>query len=61
MRDNGHDYEVYLDGKMRGQGSYARPTGVTNFRWGMYIGGNDMKNDAMILVTGAGIDPQDHK
>lgn len=56
VRDNGHDYEVFLNGKAVGKGSYARPAGTTSFRWGMYLGGNEVKTDAMILVTGAGID-----
>ncbi|BCX46250.1 hypothetical protein HAHE_01580 [Haloferula helveola] len=61
VRDNGHDYEVYLNGVKQGEGSYARPSGVTSFRWGMYVGGNEMRHDAMIFVTGAGIDPKDYK
>lgn len=56
VRDNGLDYEVFLNGKEVGKGDYARPKGETNFRWGMYLGGNEVKSDAMILVTGAGID-----
>ncbi len=56
VRDNGLDYEVFLNGKEVGKGSYERPQGETSFRWGMYLGGNEVKSDAMILVTGAGID-----
>lgn len=56
VRDNGHDYEVFLNGKEVGKGEYARPAGETNFRWGMYLGGKPVRHDAMILVTGAGID-----
>ncbi|MCF7673798.1 MAG: hypothetical protein K9N23_04790 [Akkermansiaceae bacterium] len=33
VRDNGQDYEVYLEGQKVGEGSYARPEGVTGFRW----------------------------
>jgi hypothetical protein len=51
VRDNGHDYEVYLDGKKVGDGHYDRPKGSTCFRWGMY--GKTFKHDAMIFVTGA--------
>lgn len=51
VRDNGHDYEVYLNGKNVGDGHYARPKGSTSFRWGMY--GKTFKHDAMIFVTGA--------
>jgi hypothetical protein len=53
VRDNGHDFEVFLDGKKVGTGSWDRPTGETGFRWGMYVGAKEMKNDAMILVSGA--------
>jgi hypothetical protein len=53
MRDNGLNYEVYLDGKKMGDGSYARPEGQTAFRWGMYLGENEVKHDAMIFVSGA--------
>lgn len=56
VRDNGHDYEVFLNGAKVGAGSYARPTGTTNFRWGMYLGGNDVTHDAIIFVSGATID-----
>ena len=52
VRDNGHDYEVFLDGKKVGSGSWNRPEGETGFRWGMYVGGNEMKHDAMIFVSG---------
>lgn len=56
VRDNGLDYEVFLNGKLAGKGSYARPSGHTNFRWGLYRGGKEMKHDAMIFVSGATID-----
>lgn len=58
VRDNGLDYEVFINGKNVGKGSYARPKGVTNFRWGMYLGGKEVTHDAMIFVTGAEIDPK---
>ena len=51
IRDNGHDYEVFLNGKKVGKGHYDRPEGTTLFRWGMY--GKTFKHDAMLLVTGA--------
>jgi hypothetical protein len=60
VRDNGHDYEVWLNGVKQGGGSYARPAGDTSFRWGMYLGAADVRNDAMIFVTGAGINPRDY-
>jgi hypothetical protein len=56
VRDNGHDYEVFLDGKKVGDGFYDRPAGTTNFRWGMYVGGNTVTQDGMIFVSGATID-----
>jgi hypothetical protein len=59
VRDNGHDYEVYLDGKKVGSGSYARPAGKTNFRWGMYLGKGAVSHDAMIFVSGATVDGKD--
>ena len=58
VRDNGLEYEVFLNGKKVGSGSYARPKGETNFRWGMYLGGTPLRHDAMILVTGAEVDPR---
>ena len=57
VRDNGHDYEVYLNDKKVGAGSYARPKGESSFRWGMYLGGNELKSEALLLVTGVGINP----
>jgi hypothetical protein len=60
VRDNGHDFELFLNGKSQGKGEYARPSGKTNFRWGMYLGGNEVRHDAMILVTGAGIDDKNY-
>ncbi len=56
VRDNGNDYEVYLDGKKVGAGAYPRPAGTTNFRWGMYVGKNEVTQDGMIFVSGATID-----
>ncbi|MCH7228226.1 hypothetical protein [Haloferula sp. A504] len=58
IRENGHDYEVYFNGRKEGEGSYARTQGETNFRWGMYLGGREVRHDAMILVTGAAINPR---
>lgn len=52
VRDNGHEYEVYLDGEKVGAGHYDRPEGHTTFRWGMYVGKHPVKHDAMIFVTG---------
>jgi hypothetical protein len=52
VRDNGHDYEVYLEGKKVGEGVFARPEGVNNFRWGMYLGKSPVRHEAMIFVSG---------
>ncbi len=56
VRDNGLDYEVYLNGSKVGDGSFARPTGNTGFRWGMYLGKQDVSHEAMIFVSGATVD-----
>lgn len=56
VRDNGRDYEVFLNGKKVGTGTYARPTGTTCFRWGMYVGDNEVTHDAMIFFSGVSID-----
>jgi hypothetical protein len=58
VRDNGLEYEVFLNGRKVGDGAYARPQGKTNFRWGMYRGGRPMTHDAMVLVTGAEVNPR---
>lgn len=52
VRDNGHDYEVFYNGKKVGAGHYDRPRGPTSFRWGMYRG-SITDREAMIFVTGA--------
>lgn len=56
VRDNGEEYEVFLEGKEVGKGSYKRPEGKTGFRWGMYLGKNEVSRDAMIFVSGVTID-----
>jgi len=56
VRDNGHDYEVYLNGKKVGAGFFARPEGYTSFRWGMYLGKNPVRHEAMIFVSGVTMD-----
>ncbi|MCU0784154.1 MAG: hypothetical protein MUF81_08955, partial [Verrucomicrobia bacterium] len=58
VRDNGQDYEVYLEGQKVGEGSYARPEGTTGFRWGMYVGHSEVDHDAMIFVSGATVDAE---
>lgn len=56
VRDNGQEYEVFLDGRKMGEGNYARPEGTTGFRWGMYLGHSKVDHDAMIFVSGATVD-----
>jgi hypothetical protein len=55
VRDHGHDFEVYLDGKQVGTGSWPRPEGDTGFRWGMYLGAQPVRHEAMLFVTGVAI------
>ena len=59
VRDNGQDYQVYLEGRKVGEGTYARPAGETAFRWGMYVGKNTVNHQAMIFVSGATVDAKD--
>lgn len=61
VRDNGQDYEVFLDGKEVGEGTYVRPEGRTAFRWGMYVGHNEVNHDAMVFVSGATVDAGEGK
>lgn len=61
VRDNGLDYEVYLNGKKAGEGRYKRPEGKTAFRWGMYVGEHEVRREAMILFSGVTIDGHDVK
>jgi hypothetical protein len=53
VRDNGLNFEVYYNGQKVGDGSYDRPKGTTNFRWGMYLGEGEVRHTAIIMVTGA--------
>jgi hypothetical protein len=53
VRDNGQDYEVFLNGTKVGGGTYPRPQGSTHFRWGMYVGNITVNHDAMVFVSGA--------
>lgn len=57
VRDNGHDFEVHLNGEKVTQGSYNRPAGTTTFRWGLYRGEHPMNHEALILVSGATVRP----
>ncbi|MFM7184108.1 MAG: beta strand repeat-containing protein [Planctomycetota bacterium] len=53
--DNGTNYMVYMNDQHAGNGSFSRPTGLTEFRWGMYVGDSVPARDAMLFVTGAKI------
>lgn len=58
VRDNGLDYEVYIDGDLKATGSYDRRGLHSTFRWGMYVGGRRKPSqDHMILYTGATVTP----
>ena len=59
VRDNGLNYEVYLNGEKMGEGSYKRSKGATGFRWGMYMGKKKVEHDAMIFVSGVTLDGKD--
>lgn len=52
-RDNGQDYELYLNNEKIASGSFPRPNGTNSFRWGMYKGESTVNQDQMIFVTGA--------
>ena len=51
VRDNGLDYEMYIDGHLVGKGQWAR-TEEIGFRWGIYVGASEVADDIVVLVTG---------
>jgi fibronectin-binding autotransporter adhesin len=54
--DDGLNYKLWIDGVLYADSSYSRPTGTTNFRWGMYFGANNLNPPAdfnIVLVSGA--------
>ncbi len=56
VHDDGHNYKVWIDGVLLADNFYDRPTGDTNFRWGMYLGSNVLtapSTQSIILVSGA--------
>lgn len=55
VRDDGRNYEVFLNDKSVGTGSFDRPQGETMFRWGMYVGEKKQSDDAEIHFTGTQI------
>lgn len=52
IRDNGLDYEMYVDGILKGKGQWQR-TEEIGFRWGIYVGASDVVGDVMIFISGA--------
>jgi hypothetical protein len=56
VRDNGRNFEVFYNEKMVSEGMYERPKSPTSFRWGMYVGTNEVKEDALIFFSGVTID-----
>ncbi|WP_448245469.1 hypothetical protein [Thalassotalea agariperforans] len=51
VRDNGLNYEMYIDDKLVGTGDWPR-TEEIGFRWGIYLGKSSVVDDIMVLVTG---------
>ena len=51
VRDNGLDYEMYIDGELVGTGQWPR-TEEIGFRWGIYVGASEVADDIAVLVTG---------
>ena len=54
VRDNGLDYEMWIDGVSVGTGQWQRTPeiGRIGFRWGIYVGATEVLDDIMVLVTG---------
>jgi hypothetical protein len=52
VRDNGLDYEMYIDEELVGSGQFER-TEEVGFRWGIYVGETEVIDDILVLVTGA--------
>ncbi|MCL9775431.1 hypothetical protein [Vibrio methylphosphonaticus] len=55
VRDNGLDYEMYIDEKLVGSGQFER-TEEVGFRWGIYVGETEVVDDILVLVTGASME-----
>ncbi|MBK0383807.1 hypothetical protein I5M32_12630 [Pedobacter sp. SD-b] len=55
VRDNGKDWECYINDALVATGSFNRPTGNNKFRWGMYASHTQVVN-SMIFVSGARFD-----
>ncbi|MAT71534.1 MAG: hypothetical protein CMJ58_18660 [Planctomycetaceae bacterium] len=64
VRDNGLDYEVYFGNQTQpfASGQYVRndepgDNSDTRFRWGIYVGAQEVTSEAMIFVSHASVDP----
>lgn len=64
VRDNGLDYEVYFGDQTQPftTGQYVRnadpgDNSDTRFRWGIYVGAQEVLSEAMIFVSHASVDP----
>lgn len=51
VRDNGNNYEAYYNGVIKVTGTFSRPSGTNNFRWGIYKGNSAVTADAMLFVS----------
>jgi len=58
VRDNGLDYEVYINGVRVVQYSLVR-SGSCHFRWGMYGENNNITEDMQLYISGAQMDGND--
>lgn len=64
IRDNGLDYEVYLNDQTQPitAGQYVRNADPgddsnTTFRWGIYVGAKEVESEALIFVSHATVNP----
>ncbi|CAH0528808.1 hypothetical protein [Vibrio hippocampi] len=55
VRDDGLDYEMYIDGDLVGSGQFER-TEEIGFRWGIYVGETEVLDDILVLVTGVSME-----
>jgi len=56
IHDDGLNYKVWIDGQLLADNFYDRPTGGTQFRWGMYLGSTILtapSTQSIITVSGA--------
>lgn len=55
VKDNGKDWECYVNDIFIAKGAYNRPTGTNKFRWGLYASHTQIRN-SMIFVSGVHFD-----